>query len=115
MIHVEDDKKTHEEIAAVVSRKPEFAAAAAKVFAEVEALASAHVRSGEYVASFSLKQGDVDWHIAPSTDHDAALEFGHYVYQDRQGRRCGRDDARYRTWVPGINVLRSVVRDNGGF
>lgn len=115
MIHVEDDKETREAIAAVVARQPEFAAAAAKVFAEVEARASAHVQTGEYVASFSLKQGDVDWHIAPSTDHDAALEFGHYVYQDRQGRRCGREGARYRTWVPGINVLRGVVRDNGGF
>lgn len=115
MIETYDTESVHEDIAAVVARQPEFAAAAAKVFAEVEAAAVTHSQTGEYIASFSLKQGDVDWHIAPSTDHDAALEFGHYVYQDAQGRRTKREGARHRTWVPGINVLRGVVAANGGF
>mgnify|MGYP007128661176 FL=1 len=115
MIQVYDNEHTHEDIAAVVARQPEFAAAAAKVFAEVEAAAAAHIQSGELSASFSLSQGKVDWSISPSTDHDAAVEFGHYVYQDAQGRRTKRDGAKYRTWVPGINVMRGVVHDNGGF
>lgn len=115
MIHVYNNKRIHEDIAEVVARKPEFAAAAAKVYAEVKAAAAAHVDSGELLASYSLDQGKVDYTISPSTPYDAAAEFGHYVYQDRQGRRTGRDNARYRTWVPGLNILRGVVRDNGGF
>ena len=115
MIEVYDNEAVHEDIAAVVARQPEFAAAAAKVFAEIEASAAAHLQTGEQVASFSLKQGKVDWTIAPSTDHDAALEFGHYVYQDAQGRRSGRQGARYRTWVPGTYIMRSVVSAHGGF
>jgi len=89
--------------------------AAAKVCAEVEAAAAPHIKTGELYSSFSLKQGKVDWSISPSTDHDAAVEFGHYVYQDAQGRRSGRQGARYRTWVPGLNIMRGVVRANGGF
>lgn len=115
MIQVYDNEHTHEDIAAVVARQPEFAAAAAKVFAEVEAAAAAHIKTGELSASFSLSQGKVDWSISPSTDHDAAVEFGHYVYQDAQGRRSGREGARHRTWVPGINVMRGVVHAHGGF
>lgn len=115
MIEVYDTESVHEDIAAVVARQPEFASAAAKVFAEIEASAAAHMQTGEQVASFSLEQGKVDWSISPSTDHDAAVEFGHYVYQDAQGRRTSRQGARYRTWVPGINVMRGVVRANGGF
>ena len=115
MIQVYDNEHTHEDIAAVVARQPEFAAAAAKVYAEIEAASAAHIQSGELSASFSLSQGKVDWSISPSTDHDAAVEFGHYVYQDAQGRRSGREGARYRTWVPGINVMRGVVHANGGF
>lgn len=115
MIQVYDTESVHEDIAAVVARQPGFAAAAAKVFAEVEAAAAAHVQSGELSASFSLSQGKVDWSISPSTDHDAAVEFGHYVYQDAQGRRTSRENARHRTWVPGINVMRGVVHANGGF
>lgn len=115
MIQVYDNEHTHEEIAAVVAREPEFAAAAAKVYAEVQAVAAAHFQTGELSASFSLSQGKVDWSISPSTDHDAAVEFGHYVYQDAQGRRTKRDNARHRTWVPGINVMRGVVHANGGF
>ena len=115
MIHAYDDKHIHEDIAEVVARQPEFAAAAAKVFAEVKAAASAHVDTGELLASYDMEQGKVDYTIAPSTDHDAAAEFGHYVYQDRRGRRTGREGARYRTWVPGLNILRGVVHDNGGF
>ena len=115
MIEAYDTEDVHEYIAAVVARQPEFAAAAAKVYAEIEAGAAAHVQSGEYVASFSLEQGKVDWSISPSTDHDAAMEFGHYVYQDAQGRRSGREGARHRTWVPGFNVMRGVVHANGGF
>lgn len=115
MIQVYDNEHTHEDIAAVVARQPEFAAAAAKVFAEVEAASAAHMQTGELSASFSLSQGKVDWSISPSTDHDAAVEFGHYVYQDAQGRRTSREGARRRTWVPGINVMRGVVHANGGF
>ena len=115
MIQVYDNEHTHEDIAAVVARQPEFAAAAAKVYAEIEAAAAAHIQTGEQVASFSLEQGKVDWSISPSTDHDAAVEFGHYVYQDAQGRRTSREGARHRTWVPGINVMRGVVHANGGF
>lgn len=115
MIEVYDTKDVHEDIAAVVARQPEFAAAAAKVFAEIEASAAAHIQTGEQVASFSLEQGKVDWSIAPSTDHDAALEFGHYVYQDAQGRRSGREGARHRTWVRGTYIMRSVVSAHGGF
>lgn len=40
MIEVYDNESAHEDIAAVVARQPEFAAAAAKVFAEVEAAAA---------------------------------------------------------------------------
>jgi hypothetical protein len=115
VIEAYDTEDVHEDIAAVVARQPEFAAAAAKVFAEVEAAAAAHIQTGDLSASFSLSQGKVDWSISPSTDHDAAVEFGHYVYQDAQGRRTKRDGAKYRTWVPGINVMRGVVHDNGGF
>lgn len=115
MIEVYDNESVHEDIAAVVARQPEFAAAAAKVFAEVEAAAAPHIKTGELSSSFSLKQGKVDWSISPSTDHDAAVEFGHYVYQDAQGRRSGRQGARYRTWVPGLDIMRGVVRANGGF
>jgi hypothetical protein len=115
VIRAYDNKHIHEDIAKVVARHPEFAAAAAKVFAEVKAAASAHIDSGELFASYGMEQGKADYTIAPSTDHDAAVEFGHYVYQDRQGRRTGREGARYRTWVPGLNILRGVVHDNGGF
>lgn len=115
MIEVYDTKDVREDIAAVVARQSEFAAAAAKVFAEIEAASVAHMQTGELSASFSLSQGKVDWSISPSTDHDAAVEFGHYVYQDAQGRRTKRENARHRTWVPGINVMRGVVHANGGF
>lgn len=115
VIHVYDNMQVHEDIAEVVAGKPEFRAAAAKVLAEVKARAAAHVDSGELLASYSMSQGKVDYTIAPSTDHDAAAEFGHYVYQDAQGRRSGREGARHRTWVPGLNILRGVVHDNGGF
>ena len=115
MIEVYDNKHTHEDIAEVVAGKAEFAAAAAKVYAEIEAAAAAHIQTGELSASFSLEQGKVDWSISPSTDHDAAVEFGPYVYQDARGRRTKRENARHRTWVPGINVMRGVVRAHGGF
>lgn len=115
MIQVYDNEHTHEDIAAVAARQPAFAAAAAKVYAEIEAASAAHMQTGELSASFSLSQGKVDWSISPSTDHDAAVEFGHYVYQDAQGRRTSREGARHRTWVPGINVMRGVVHANGGF
>lgn len=115
MIRAYDNKEVHEDIAEVVAGKPEFRAAAAKVFAEVKARAVEHVDSGELLASYSMNQGKVDYTIAPSTDHDAAAEFGHYVYQDARGRRSKREGAMHRTWVPGLNILRGVVRDNGGF
>ena len=115
MIEAYDTEDVHEDIAAVVARQPEFAAAAAKVYAEIEAASAAHMQTGELSASFSLSQGKVDWSISPSTDHDAAVEFGHYVYQDAQGRRTSREGARHRTWVHGINVMRGVVHANGGF
>ena len=57
MIEVYDDEDTHEAIAEVVAGKAEFAAAAAKVFAEIEAAAAAHIQTGELSGSFSLELG----------------------------------------------------------
>ena len=115
MIEVYDNKHTHEDIAEVVAGKAELPRPLRRCSPKLRLLLPPTFRPESLSASFSLEQGKVDWSISPSTDHDAAVEFGHYVYQDARGRRTKRENARHRTWVPGINVMRGVVRAHGGF
>lgn len=115
MIEVYPDEVINDAVAAAASKRPEFKAAAAKVYAEVLAAASAHNRTGELAASFSLHQGRVDWRIEPDTDYDAHAEFGHYVYYDAQGNVVKRAQGVRRVWVEGVNIMRGVVAANGGF
>ena len=115
MIEVYDNKHTHEVIAEVASHKAEFRAAAAKIFAEIESSAAAHTRTGELAASFSMKQGKVDYSIAPSTAYDYAIEFGHDYYKDADGKWTSPSNAVARGHVPGQRIMRKVVEAHGGF
>ena len=115
MIEVYDDDDTHEAIAAAVAGRPEFKAAATKVYAEIKAEAAAHLNSGQLAASIHLNQGKVDWTIEADTDYDAHAEFGHVrlvrpVWKRRQAR-----PRRAKVWVDGIGVFRNVVAANGGY
>ena len=115
MIEVYDNKRAHEAIAEVASHKAEFKAAAAKIFAEIEASAAAHTRTGELAASFSMHQGKVDFTIAPSTDYDYAIEFGHHYYKDAAGKWTTPANAVSSQKVPGQYIMRKVVEAHGGF
>lgn len=106
-ITVYDGERTHEDIAAVASRQPEFAAAAAKIFAEVKAEAAQHVHTGRFLAKVTMHQEKVDWHIEiDDLDYDWNTEMGHYA---------GERGKPGRKWVKGIGVFRNVVRRHGGF
>jgi uncharacterized protein YdaU (DUF1376 family) len=106
-ITVYDDERTHEDIAAVASREPEFAAAAAKIFAEVKAEAAQHVHTGRFLSKVTMHQEKVDWHIEiDDLDYDWNTEMGHYA---------GERGKPGRKWVKGIGVFRNVVRRHGGF
>lgn len=115
MIEVYDDDDTHEAIAAAVAGRPEFKAAATKVYAEIKAEAAAHLNSGQLAASIHLNQGKVDWAIEADTDYDAHAEFGHYVWLDQSGNVVKRGQGVRKVWVDGVGVFRNVVAANGGY
>lgn len=115
MILVYDDDDTHEAIAAAVAGRPEFKAAATKVFAEIKSEAASHLNSGQLAASIHLNQGKVDWTIEADTDYDAHTEFGHYVWYDASGNVVKNGQGVRKMWVDGIGVFRNVVAANGGY
>lgn len=106
-VTVYDDAMTHEDIAAIASRDPAFAAAASGVFAEIKAEAAKHVKTGRFLGSISMHQEKTDFHIEEDgLDYDWNAEMGHF-----QGER-GKPG---RKWVKGLGIFRNVVRRHGGF
>lgn len=116
MIQVYDTDEAREDIAAVASDSPEYQAIAEKIWAEVLTNAAAHIHSGDLFSAIELKQGKVDWRIqADGVTYSFHTEYGHFVYFDKEGRRCKQEEAVSKKWVEGIGVFRDVVAENGGF
>ena len=100
-------REQREAIAEVVSRKPQFRAYAAKIFAEIKAEAAKHIDSGLLESSIHLHQEKVDYHIETTgVNYSWHTEFGHFV---------GPRGSSGRKWVKGIGVFRKVVARHGGY
>lgn len=101
-------KRINRTLAHAVRDRPEFKAAATKIYGEVLAEAAKHYHTGNFEKSIRLRQGRVDWSIETTgVGYSWHTEFGHYAGPSDLGNK--------RTWVEGIGVFRNVVNRNGGF